>query len=95
MRAPDGTVFPMKGAFLEIVEPERLVFSSSALEDEEGNPQMEDLTTVTFLEQEGKTRLTVRAVVTRATPAASEALSGMEQGWTESLDKLAEFLAEV
>src|SRR3982074_2584510 len=30
MRGPDGVVYPMKGVFHEIVEPERLVFTSSA-----------------------------------------------------------------
>jgi uncharacterized protein YndB with AHSA1/START domain len=32
MRGPDGTVYPMTGAFIEIVEAERLVFTSSALD---------------------------------------------------------------
>ena len=36
MRGPDGTVYPMTGTFQEIVEPERIVFISSAL-DETGN----------------------------------------------------------
>ena len=30
MRAPDGTTFPMGGAFEEIVPPKRLVFTTSA-----------------------------------------------------------------
>jgi uncharacterized protein YndB with AHSA1/START domain len=93
MRAPDGVVYPMKGVFHEVVEPERLVFTSSALEDDEGNPQMEDLTTVTFEEADGKTRLTVRAVVTKAEPVAAGALEGMEEGWNQSLDRLTEFLS--
>jgi uncharacterized protein YndB with AHSA1/START domain len=93
MRGPDGVVYPMKGTFHEVVEPERLVFTSSALEDDEGNPQLEDLTTVTFEEEDGKTRLTVRAVVTKATPAAAGALEGMEEGWSQSLDRLTEFLS--
>src|SRR3984957_63515 len=32
MRAPDGVVYPMTGLFVEIVEPERLMFTSSALD---------------------------------------------------------------
>src|ERR1700687_1787215 len=36
MRAPNGVVYPMKGIFKEIDEPNRLVFVSSAL-DEKGN----------------------------------------------------------
>ena len=93
MRAPDGTVFPMKGVFREIVEPERLVFTSTAFEDEKGNPQLEALNTVTFAEHGGKTRLTLHAVVIRATPEVAAALAGMETGWTQSLERLAELLA--
>ena len=92
MRGPDGVVYPMKGVFHEIVEPERLVFTSSAFEDEEGNPQLEALNTVTFAEHEGKTKLTLHAVVVKATPAAKGALQGMEEGWNQSLDRLAEYL---
>ena len=42
---------------------------------------------------DGKTLLTVHAVVTRTTAQGEFALEGMEQGWNEQLDKLAEFLA--
>lgn len=89
MQGPDGTVYPMKGVFEEVVEKERLVFASSALEAEEGDALLEVLTTVTFAEQEGKTKLTMHAVVTKAAPGAEGALKGMEEGWNQSLDKLA------
>ncbi len=95
MRGPDGVIYPMKGVFHEIVEPERLVFTSSALEDEEGNPQLAVLTTVTFAEHNGKTKLTLQAVVVKSGPAAAGALAGMEQGWRESLDRLAAHLGKV
>ncbi len=94
MRGPDGIVYPMKGVFHEIVEPERLVFTSSAVEDEKGHPQLVVRFTVTFDEHNGKTKLTVRAVVVTSGPAAAGALAGMEQGWTEMLDRLAEELAK-
>ena len=94
MRGPDGVVYPAKGVFHEIVEPERLVFTDSAFEDEEGNPQLEVLNTVTFAEHEGKTKLTLQAVVVKSTPDVEEALAGMEEGWSQSLDKLAEHLAK-
>jgi len=32
--------------------------------------------------------------VLRSTPEAAEALGGMEQGWSQSLDKLADALAD-
>jgi uncharacterized protein YndB with AHSA1/START domain len=92
MCAPGGVVHPMTGVFREIVEPERLVFTSTALEDNEGNPQSVNLNTVTFEEHDGKTTLTLHVVVLKATPEIVAALAGMEQGWSHSLDKLAEHL---
>ena len=88
MRAPDGTILPMKGAYREVVEPERLVFTAGALEDENGDFQLESLDTVTFSEQDGKTKLTLHVEVITATPTAQGALAGMEAGWNQSLDKL-------
>jgi uncharacterized protein YndB with AHSA1/START domain len=93
MRGPDGVVYPMKGVFRDIVEPERIVMTTTAFEDD-GNPQLEALITVTFVEHEGKTTLTLHAVVVRATPAVDGALAGMEEGWNQSLDRLADLLAK-
>jgi uncharacterized protein YndB with AHSA1/START domain len=93
MAGPDGTVYPMKGVFHEVVEPERLIMTSSALEEEAGNPLLVCLTTVTFAEHEGKTKLTLHVVVTKAAPGAEGALAGMEEGWNQSLDRLAEELS--
>jgi uncharacterized protein YndB with AHSA1/START domain len=94
MAGPDGTVYPMKGVFHDVVAPERLVFTSSALEDEQGHPRLEVHNTITFAEHDGKTTLTVKAVVVRATPEAAAALSGMEAGWTQSLERLQAELAK-
>jgi uncharacterized protein YndB with AHSA1/START domain len=89
MRGPDGVVYPMTGVFHEIIEPERLVFSSSAL-DKNGNPLFEVLTTVTFSEHGGKTKLTLHASVEKATAEGAPHLAGMEQGWNQTLDRLAQ-----
>jgi len=91
MRAPDGTVYPMVGVFHEIVVPERLVFTSSAL-DGNGHPLFEVLNTVTFAAEGGKTKLTVRASVSKVKGDAAPHLAGMEQGWSMALDRLAEEL---
>src|SRR5258708_9857059 len=32
MRGPDGTVYPMTGVYQEVIEPERIVFTSGALD---------------------------------------------------------------
>jgi uncharacterized protein YndB with AHSA1/START domain len=92
MRAPDGVVHPMTGTFREIVAPERLAFTAVA-EDHAGNPLLEAHTTVTFEEQGGKTKLTVHARAVGIAPIAAQMLEGMQAGWTQSLERLAELVA--
>jgi uncharacterized protein YndB with AHSA1/START domain len=92
MRGPDGQIYPDTGTFHEVVPPERLVFTSTAFDDEHGQPQLVVLHTLTFEEFGLMTQLTLRAHVERVTPAAEGALGGMEQGWAESLYKLADYL---
>lgn len=93
MTGPDGAVYPMSGTFHEVVEQEKLVYTSGALEDSTGRPAFEVRTTVTFAEDGGRTTVTVHNVVTHATGAATGAIAGMRAGWGQSLDKLADDLA--
>jgi len=65
MRAPDGTDYPMIGTFREVVSPERLVFTNSAV-DVQGNVLLDGITVVTFTERGGKTELTVQTHAIRA-----------------------------
>ena len=81
------------GPYAGWTEPERIVFTSAAL-DADGNPMFEVLTTVTFAEQNGKTKQTMRARVIKTTTHAAPYLKGMEAGWTQSLERLAESLAK-
>ncbi len=94
MRGPDGTVYPMTGEYREIVEPERLVFTSAAL-DGDGKPLFEVLNTVTFTERGGTTTQTSHARVVRSTAGAAPYLAGMEAGWTQTLDRLEAYLARM
>jgi uncharacterized protein YndB with AHSA1/START domain len=94
MRAPNGVVYPMKGVFEKITEPERLVFISSAL-DENGNSMFDVLNTVIFAEQRGKTALTLQARVIKANAQAPQYLKGMQAGWTQSLDRLGALLGSI
>ena len=87
MCGPDGTIYPMTGVYQEIVEPERIVFASSAL-DGAGNWLFDILNTVTFEAQGGKTKLTLRAKVTKGSDKAFPYLAGMNEGWKQSLERL-------
>ena len=93
MRGPDGTSYPMAGVFGEIVAPERLVFLAAALNDD-GHPLFETENVVTFDERQGKT--SVRVIVRLAWwwPQAPPYLEGMEDGWEQSLERLAEVVAD-
>ena len=91
MRAPDGTVYPMTGRFVEIDRPHRLVFMTAAL-DGEGKAMFEILNTVTFTAIAGGTEIALVAQVTSTTPAAPQYLAGMSQGWGQTLDRLAAFV---
>jgi len=88
MRAADGAMYPCKGVYLEIVAPERLVFTNTAVDDQ-GTPVLDGLTTVTFEEEHGTTKLTLRTSAVALVPGAVEKLAGMDTGWSMSLDRLA------
>jgi uncharacterized protein YndB with AHSA1/START domain len=91
MQAPDGRTHPMSGVFEEVVAPERIVFTSGAL-DANGQSMFDIRNTVTFAERGGQTELTLRANVIRATAEAPQYLKGMNQGWSQSLDRLDAFV---
>jgi uncharacterized protein YndB with AHSA1/START domain len=92
MRAPNGTDYPMGGEFREVAAPERLVFTSGAMDDKK-KLIFEFLHTVTFVESKGRTTLTIRSRVTMASADANKYIGGFEAGMTQSLVRLAAFLA--
>src|SRR6202050_5486919 len=92
MRAPDGSVYPMKGEIRELVAPERLVFTNIAV-DGAGRHLLEGLTTVTFADEGGRTKMTLHTKAVAVVEDAAAYLQGMDAGWTQSIDKLQVFLA--
>jgi uncharacterized protein YndB with AHSA1/START domain len=93
MRGPDGTVYPMTGVYKEVVPPERIVFTAAAL-DKDGNAMFENLNTVIFSEDKGKTTVELRVEVVKSSAAAEPYLAGMEMGWGMSLDRLGAFVTK-
>ena len=91
MQAPDEIVYPMEGEFHEIVEPEKLVFTSVAL-DEKGKRLFEILNTITFADENGKAKLTLHTAVSNIISEAKPYLDGMNTGWNMSLDRLNDLL---
>lgn len=92
MRAPDGSIQAVTGTVREARAPERLVFTSR-LTDEDGGVFVEILNTVSLADRDGRTALRLEARVLQAAPGAAGPLAGMEEGWSQSLDKLASDVA--
>jgi uncharacterized protein YndB with AHSA1/START domain len=84
MRAPDGKIYPMTGEYKEIVAPERLMFTSAAM-NPEGQAMFVNLNTVTFTERDGKTMMRLHTRVIETTVAF---LGNLEEGWNLTLDRL-------
>lgn len=98
MIGPDGTEYPAKGVFREIVPPERIVTSD---EFDEGIEKVLDadlpqgmVLTAIFEDLEGKTRLTIRVMHESADDRRKHEEMGVVAGWNSSLDCLSEFLAK-
>jgi uncharacterized protein YndB with AHSA1/START domain len=92
MRGPDGTDYPMGGKFHEVVPPERLVTTTGAL-DKKGKPIFEFRHTLTLVERNGKTKLTMHSRLISATAEAEKYVDGFEVGMTQTLERLGELLA--
>ena len=102
MRSPEGKDYWGRGLYLEVVRPERLVYEDS-FSDADGSivsprhygmsPDWPEktLTTVTFEDDGGHTRLLLKGGVSEELAKAQHA----DEGWNESLDRLAAYLAEI
>ena len=93
MIGPDGAKYPNSAVFLEIDEPERIVYRNGGVA--EGETQgVGFVSTVTFEDLGGKTRLTLRLVFDTAQMRDFAATRfGAEEGGRQTLARLAEHCA--
>jgi uncharacterized protein YndB with AHSA1/START domain len=91
MHGPDGTEYGNRVEFIEVAPPERLVYSHGPDGASEG-PSFR--VTVTFDDEDGKTRLTLRLVF--ASPAERDGAVefGALEGGKQTLERLADYLAK-
>jgi uncharacterized protein YndB with AHSA1/START domain len=88
LRGPNGKEMGMRGTYREITPPERSVHTES-FDDYPGESQVTGI----FVEQNGKTTLTVTVLYDSKEVRDTVLQSGMEHGAAESYDRLAELLA--
>jgi len=84
MHGPDGTSYPTTIVYREISRPDRLITAHSG----HGSDEVLFETTVTFVEQAGKTRLTMRLLMSNAAAAAEARKFGAVELGQETLAKL-------
>lgn len=108
MRAPDGNDYPIRGNFREVTPPARLVFTMDPTEhpaawhdlvdpNRQGDPNPAGVmvATITLENLAGKTKLTVHVQMKSAAIRDNMVKMGMNQGWSESLDRLEELLPRI
>lgn len=92
MRGPDGTEFPSRGVYLEVIENERLVFTDAYTEA--WTPSEKPFMTVvlTFEDEAGGTRYTARVMHWTAADREAHEKMGFHEGWGKATEQLAELL---
>ena len=107
LRMPDGNEMWGKFVYREIVKPERLVWVNS-FSDKDGGTTVhpmsaswprEMLSTATFEEQSGKTKVTVQWIPLDGSSALEcktfdEGRESMKMGWTGTMDQFVAYLAK-
>jgi uncharacterized protein YndB with AHSA1/START domain len=107
MKSPDGFVMWGKFVYREIVAPEKIVFVNSFSNEEGGLTRhplsptwpIEVLNTLTLIEQDGKTTMSIRGGPINASEEEvrtfESGFDSMTQGFSGTFDQLVEYLASI
>ena len=94
MHGPDGTDYANRSVFVEVTKPERIVFTHGG--SREGGPAAKFVSTWTFIEQRGKTEVTIRMVFDTAAERDTIVREyGAIEGGEQTLERLQEQLARL
>lgn len=94
MQAPDGTIHPMGGHFEEVEAPNRIVFVTT-LSGEDGSIIIENIHTVTLVDRGARTEMMLHSQMLYAAPSMLPLVGGMEEGWSQSLERLGAILKAI
>ena len=106
LESPDGREMWGKFVYREIVAPEKIVLVNSFSDEDGGITRhpfsptwpLEMVSTTTFVEQNGRTTLTLKWFPLNPTDAERDAFdnahTGMKQGWTGTFEQLDAYLAK-
>jgi uncharacterized protein YndB with AHSA1/START domain len=108
MRSPEGNEYPLTGNCVEVVPPERLVLTMDTSGHPDSwhkliNPHHKTgenaagpmVQTIMFENVDGKTKVTVRTRFESSTIRDGMLKVGMNEGWSQSLDRLGDVLGRM
>jgi len=90
MHGPDGTDYPNRIVYREIVKPERLVYDH---DDDNDPPSHSFRSTVTFVVQGCKTKVTLQVVFASVEAREASVKFGAVEGGEQTLARLDQYLA--
>jgi uncharacterized protein YndB with AHSA1/START domain len=89
MRGPDGTEFPNRGVYLDVVENERIVSTDAFTKAWEPSEKPFMVVALTFEDQGGKTKYTARVHHWTVADREAHEKMGFHEGWTICAEQLA------
>ncbi len=92
MRGPDGTEFPNRGVYLEVVPNEKLVFTDAYTDAWKPSDKPFMTGILTFADEGGKTRYTARVRHWSVADREAHEKMGFHEGWGQATAQLAELL---
>jgi uncharacterized protein YndB with AHSA1/START domain len=94
---PDDATYPCKGVYREIVAPERIVYAGEAVDGHAcgGGLPPRSLVTVSFVEHDGRTTLTLHTRFGSAASLDAAVDAGYSSSWAVTLERLAEALSNL
>lgn len=89
-----GTRWPMDATYTAVEPTSRLAYTSKAwTEGDEEATEIAQTSELTLTEDNGKTKMVLKATITSTGPKAGAAVQGMQYGYNQQFDKLVKFLA--
>jgi uncharacterized protein YndB with AHSA1/START domain len=89
MLGPEGSVFPIRGVYLDVVDNERLVFTDAFTEAWKPSDKPFMVVSVTFEAQGGRTRYTARVSHWSEADREAHEKMGFHEGWSTCAEQLA------
>jgi uncharacterized protein YndB with AHSA1/START domain len=87
VRSPEGRDYWVRGAYREVVAPERLLIACTA-DDDQGVARLEEVIDVRFAAQGARTEVRLRATARGLNPEAQPMLERMDAVWAQTVVRL-------